>query len=78
MTFSILKMQSGWLALVIIQQFCLGSGSRALTPRRPMNVWLDSSLNCIQIGKLEMKISIANMLSWPAPFIILFNGVMPY
>lgn len=78
MTFSILKMQSGWLPLVITQQFCLGSGARAPTPRGPMNGWLDSSLNCIQIGKLEMKISIANILSWPASFTVLFNGMLPY
>lgn len=52
--------------------------SRALTPRRPVSVWLDSGLNFIQIGKIEMKISIANLLSWPAPFIILFNGVLSY
>lgn len=32
-----------------------------------MKIWLESSLNCIQISKLEMKISAANVLSWPAP-----------
>lgn len=78
MTFSILKIQPGWPALAIIQHFCLRSVSKALTPHKLVNVWLDSSLNCIQIGKLEVKIPIANMLSWPALFIILFNGVLPY
>lgn len=75
MTFSILKIQPGWPALAIIQHFCLGSESRALTPHRPVNVWLDSSLNCIQIGKLEMKMPNATMLSWPASFVVLLNGV---
>lgn len=51
---------------------------RAPASCTPVNVWLNSSLNCIQmIGKLEMKLSIAIMLSWPPSLIILFNGVLP-
>lgn len=41
-------------------------------------VWPDSSLNCSQIGKLEMKISTASVLSWPAPCIILISSVLSY
>lgn len=82
MTFSNLKMQSVWLALMIIQQFSLGNVSIEPQLREcetnNVNVWLNSSLNCIQIGKLEMKLSTAIMLSWPPSFIILFNGVLPY
>lgn len=68
-----MELQSGWLALV--RKLWSESGSRAQSACSPIDVWLDSSLS-IQIGKLEIEISIANMLSWLACFIILFSSML--
>lgn len=54
-----------------------GSGSRAQSACSLINVWLNSSLHNIPIGKLEIQISIANVQSWPDVFIILFNSMLP-